>query len=365
MILAFSITGAVLSLFLLCFLVNKSKVVLGDRWLGGWLGLHTAYFIALACSQIGTGLALLIASLAVQSLVVLFAPAQYLQVMEATRAPGRSHYRNALLAVTIATALLAGLLSLSPALEQGAMMIEGRRAWLALMPPLAILATLYFPVAALRRLTIYRRAAKSRLSNLETAGLGWIRVWVWSTVAMLAIQLSVFTVSLLTTLPVPVHLAALLTAQCLQICWAGYHGLSTEGVFQIDPARVDETQLINREDLAEARRDFAALRHSVAKTKPHLDADLTSAQLADHIGWAGERLHRAIRLGGDTSFHDFINRFRLDSLTELVRDPANARVSLLGLAHDSGFGSKSAFYAVFKTLRGGSPATWRRSQTHH
>ncbi|WP_291844325.1 helix-turn-helix domain-containing protein [Maricaulis sp.] len=363
MILALSITGASLSFFLLCFLANKPKAVLGDRWLGAWLGIHTAYFIALAVSQAGTGLVLLFSSVAVQSLAVLFAPAQYLQVMEATRAPGAAPYRNAVIAVLIATLLLAGLLTQSPALQQGAVLIDVRQAWVLAFPPLVILATLFFPVSALGRLTRYRRAAKSRLSNLEMAGLDWIRVWVWSTIAMLGVQLGVFIVSVTLVLPLPLHLATLLIAQCLQVGWAGFHGLRTRGVFQLDAAGLDDAGLVDRRDLAAAREDFAALDQHLAATQPHLDATLTSTQLADAIGWSGERLHRAIRVGGATHFHELINRRRLDMLATLIRDPANARVSLLGLAHDAGFGSKSAFYAAFKTLETGSPAAWRRNLT--
>ena len=348
---------------MLCFLANKPKAVLGDRWLGAWLGIHTAYFVALAVSQAGSGLVLLVSSLAVQSLAVLFAPAQYLQVMEATRAPGTEPYRNALIAVVIATLLLAGMLTQSPALRQGAVLIDVSQVWLLALPPVVILATLFFPISALGRLIRYRRAAKTRLSNLEMAGLGWIRVWVWSTVAMLVVQLAVFVVSVMLDLPLPLHLAALLIAQCLQVGWAGFHGLRTRGVFQLDTGGLDDGGLVDRHDLVAARDDFAVLEAHLAATKPHLDATLTSTQLADAIGWSRERLHRAIRLGGATHFHDLVNRRRLDTLGTLIRDPANARVSLLGLAHDAGFGSKSAFYAVFKALESGSPAAWRRKLT--
>ncbi|WP_297733084.1 AraC family transcriptional regulator [uncultured Maricaulis sp.] len=364
MILALSITGASLSLFLLCFLASKRKRVLGDRWLGAWLVLHGIYFLALTGSQSLDGTGLLAATLIAQTMSVLFAPAQYLQVAEATHQTGAGPYRAAALTVACAAILLSGVLTLSPRFVNGAIAIDISQAWLMLLPPLAMLASFYFPVSALQRLQRFRRAAKTRLSNLESAGLGWIRIWIWSTVGMLVIQLAVFALSILTPLPIPLHVATLLAAQCLQISWAGYHGLRAEGVFHLDPLRSDETRLMDRRDLEAARADFGQLRALLADGQPHLDPNLTSSQLVDQIGWSPERLHRAIRSGGATSFHDLVNEARLDTLAMLIRDPVNSRVSLLGLAHDAGFGSKSGFYAVFKTLRTGSPAAWRRELTH-
>ena len=360
MIQALSGTGAMLCLFLLALMGAKAKRVIGDRWLMLWLTLHLAYFTAFGLAQSAQGPALLALSLAAQMLIMLVAPAQYLHVQTSTLGETRPALIRAGVALAFALAFPVLILAIGPSLQQGALVVEAGTRWIGLLPVAAILATLYYPLASLVRLRRYRRLIKQRLSNLETAGLNWIRIWVITTVVMLGVQLAVFLISLTLRLPLPLHIAALLTAQGLQIAWAGFHGLTTSGVFRVDPALLDTAAVVDAGDIAASRGDFRALQSFIAAHDPQLDSELTTTALASQIGWAPERLGRAIRHGGQTSFHDLINRARIDSLSALVRDPRNQRISLIALALDAGFGSKSALYSAFQNLEGQSPAQWRR-----
>jgi AraC-like DNA-binding protein len=60
------------------------------------------------------------------------------------------------------------------------------------------------------------------------------------------------------------------------------------------------------------------------------------------------------------NFFDAINAARVREVQQLSRMPANGSVSLLVLAHEAGFGSKSAFYEAFRRHAGCTPAEWRR-----
>jgi AraC-like DNA-binding protein len=100
----------------------------------------------------------------------------------------------------------------------------------------------------------------------------------------------------------------------------------------------------------------------LAEEKPHLKPDLTAQELADQLGWGPDRLTKALRHGGGTSFFDAINRARVNEVQALAAESRNARMSLLALAHDAGFGSKSAFYEAFQRHSGCSPAAWRRGE---
>lgn len=58
------------------------------------------------------------------------------------------------------------------------------------------------------------------------------------------------------------------------------------------------------------------------------------------------------------SFNDFINQYRLDSFLEKVKNPDFKHMSLLGIAYESGFNSKSVFHSFFKKKMGLSPKDW-------
>lgn len=352
--------GGVLCAFLLALLLRKPKRVLGDEWLACWLGLYLVYFGAFAAVQMARdSIFLTVLALVAQSAVALLAPAQFLHTLTFTAAPTRHALLIAapalfLVVITLSLPLISGL-----RIEQGALIVNVSP-WFALAPLAALLATLAYPLAALARLRTYRTRLKQRVSNLHAAGLAWTRIWAWSTIAILIAQASVFVVSLTGALTIPLHLALLIFTQVLQVGYVGWRGIAQTQVFVADNA--DEFAATDQSDLAQARADFALLGQFVIQHEPHVDGALTAADLADRLGWARFRLTRALQLGGQTNFHDFLNNARVETVKRLALEPRYARASLLSLALDAGFGSKSAFYTAFQAAEGVSPARWRAAQ---
>jgi AraC-like DNA-binding protein len=113
-----------------------------------------------------------------------------------------------------------------------------------------------------------------------------------------------------------------------------------------------------------ATEDYSRIQALLVNDKPHLLSNLTAAMFADRLGWEPERLTAALRYGGGVSFFDAINAARVREVQQLARRPANVRISLLVLAHEAEFGSKSAFYDAFRRHAGCPPAEWRRRQVH-
>jgi AraC-like DNA-binding protein len=62
------------------------------------------------------------------------------------------------------------------------------------------------------------------------------------------------------------------------------------------------------------------------------------------------------------SFFDFINRHRIEEIKLRIEDPAHDSYSLLGIAMDCGFNSKSSFYTAFKKFTGITPSEYRNQK---
>ncbi len=58
------------------------------------------------------------------------------------------------------------------------------------------------------------------------------------------------------------------------------------------------------------------------------------------------------------TFYDYINAHRVEAFTQLVSDPAQRRYTLLALAFQCGFNSKSSFNRNFKKVMGESPSDY-------
>lgn len=88
------------------------------------------------------------------------------------------------------------------------------------------------------------------------------------------------------------------------------------------------------------------------------DPVLGIARLAQRSGYPEYLVSEVInrRLGGN--FYDYVNRHRIDAVRERLADPAETR-SILELAYDAGFTSKSTFNTAFKRLAGETPSAFR------
>lgn len=62
-------------------------------------------------------------------------------------------------------------------------------------------------------------------------------------------------------------------------------------------------------------------------------------------------------------FYDFINTYRVEALKTLMDDPQSAQFTLLSLAYDCGFNSKSSFNRYFKKVTGYTPSQYQNAQS--
>jgi AraC-like DNA-binding protein len=61
------------------------------------------------------------------------------------------------------------------------------------------------------------------------------------------------------------------------------------------------------------------------------------------------------------SFYDFINSYRIEEFIRLIKNPENHQFTLIALAFDSGFNSKSSFNRYFKKRTGITPSQYFKS----
>jgi AraC-like DNA-binding protein len=96
------------------------------------------------------------------------------------------------------------------------------------------------------------------------------------------------------------------------------------------------------------------------KEQVYLEPRLTLAELASRLGIPSNYLSQAINQQAGCNFHDYVNRYRIEAAKADLADPAQAERSVLAIAMDAGFHSKSAFYATFKEFVGMTPSEYRR-----
>lgn len=95
--------------------------------------------------------------------------------------------------------------------------------------------------------------------------------------------------------------------------------------------------------------------------RPYLDSDLTLPKLAEDLNVSTHHLSQVINEMHDKNFFNFINKYRVEEVKRKIQDPEYHHYSLLGIALESGFNSKSAFNRAFKNFTGSTPSQFRDS----
>lgn len=101
----------------------------------------------------------------------------------------------------------------------------------------------------------------------------------------------------------------------------------------------------------------------IEEKKPYLDHHLTKEKFSKKVGIPQHHLSLMLKVCFQKSFTDFINSYRLQALIEKLEKSQNDTFTLLGLAYDCGFNSKSTFNRFFKSQMGVTPSEWVKT-TH-
>lgn len=153
------------------------------------------------------------------------------------------------------------------------------------------------------------------------------------------------------------------------VYFLGYYGVKQKSVFSnanpnsdTGPATVLKPKYANSPLKADEKEELIKLLTQYMETeKPHLNENLTLGELANKLEILPNNLSRLINEGFGKNFYEFVNAYRVNEVKNSLADPKFAHYSLLGIAFECGFNSKSTFNSVFKQFTGKTPSAYRKS----
>jgi adenylate cyclase len=93
----------------------------------------------------------------------------------------------------------------------------------------------------------------------------------------------------------------------------------------------------------------------INEKEPYLNPDLSLRLLADQINIHPNQLSWLLNENLGKNFSEFINHYRIEAFKKLAKNPENSNITMMGLAYDSGFNSKTVFNTYFKKETGLTP----------
>jgi len=97
------------------------------------------------------------------------------------------------------------------------------------------------------------------------------------------------------------------------------------------------------------------IRRALADDRLYQNPTLTLAELAAHTGLPPRLISFTVNAGFGRSFNDLVNGYRVAEVQRRLAAPDARRFTLLGIAFESGFNSKTTFNRIFKQMTGVAP----------
>lgn len=254
---------------------------------------------------------------------------------------------------------------LLPGAQRQTMFIEGRLppGLSALILALAtfvliaawILASLGYVVASLRRLNVFRTKLRDRYSNVATRELRWIE-WLMAFLLILwaAVAATLLSDNFGPGLLFPGEWVLALAATALLFLFASAPIKTGTAADEADAATDTPTEKYARSALSDELADRLAARIEAAmrEDRMYLDPNLSLQKLARHVAGAPNLVSQALNERMDSTFFDYVARWRIEAAKSMILAQEQ---SILLIAMEVGFNSKSTFYKAFKKETGLTP----------
>ncbi len=141
----------------------------------------------------------------------------------------------------------------------------------------------------------------------------------------------------------------------------GYSGVYHLGIFnQRKKIRLAEKKQTGEKSTLK-KEHFDRITSSILNEKMYLNPNLTLHSLSQSLQMSESYISAHINSFSQSNFSTFINHLRIEYAKKLLRDPAYTNFTIVSIALESGFNSKSTFYAAFKKHEGISPTVFRNS----
>lgn len=168
-------------------------------------------------------------------------------------------------------------------------------------------------------------------------------------------------------------------AMLLSAYFIAYNALKQKEIYPINKEQTDQVISISEqkedEEINEDKRKIvsdeklvvlkAQLNTLMQNEEPYLNSELNLINLSELLDISPHILSYVINTGFGVNFPQFVNKYRVEKAKLLLKDKDTAkRLSILGIAFESGFNSKTVFNTTFKKITGQTPSEYKKNSSN-
>jgi AraC-like DNA-binding protein len=232
-----------------------------------------------------------------------------------------------------------------------------------------IISACIYVVASWRLYQKYLRWLPIERSDTEGVRFDWYRHFLWAIVLAVASALVFFILGFWIELSYwDIWIQRVIVAAVIYyISFAGYvqaqpRHLVFEEKKEDNPPITDlavvenEVKIEPKIEPQELEKWKTKIENVMQKDKLFLNSELTLSELSDKLNSHNSLISNVINTAFQKNFNDFVNEFRVNVFKEKINDPKLKHLTLLAIAFDCGFNSKSTFNRAVKKATGQMPS---------
>ena len=238
--------------------------------------------------------------------------------------------------------------------------------------PLAVSGLVYC-VWDLILLHRHRKTIGELFSFDEKISLDWLRYVVYSYfVLFILASCLVFGATQFQLLPMDKAFALVGILLSLMLVAFGFYGFRQTTIFSDRDIDLDRTKSFEKMetpiatyaksglDAKKIEQMAQELASYMDNGKPFLNEDLSLPLLAEQCELSQTQLSQIINQHFQVNFYDFVNSYRIEKAKGMLCSSEFEHLSILGIAFECGFKSKSSFNRYFKKHTGVSPSKFKK-----
>ncbi len=219
-----------------------------------------------------------------------------------------------------------------------------------------------YAFSSLKIVRAYSNKLKNEYSNTEALKLDWLRILLNSFMVLSVFFIITSIITFGDRYPQFDYDVFYFLFIFILIYILGYKALSQSKIKTfIDDENSSKDVLKSKVENKELTFQAEQLIAYVIQEKPYLNGELKASELAKDINLTRHRLSQILNKALGKNFYDFINEYRAEEFKNRLQSAENDHLTLLGIALDSGFNSKTTFNTIFKKITGLTPSAYKKS----
>ncbi|NVO21576.1 MAG: AraC family transcriptional regulator [Bacteroidetes bacterium] len=243
---------------------------------------------------------------------------------------------------------------------------QGSHIFDLLLTLLVILQIPVYTIASYLKIRKHQKRIQLFSSTTHEIDLSWLEYIIISVLVISSFTVIYNILFALTSLNLFMNLMFLLV-----IYNVAYFSLRQKQIFPRDEWQRSEIILLEEDEtIGEGRKKLipdeelkaykSRLETMMETLEPYLNSELNLIRLSELMNMTPHQLSYLINTAFNENFFQFINRYRVEKAKELLIKESMNQFSILGIAFESGFNSKTSFNTTFKKFTNQTPSEYKK-----